>query len=208
MQTLGGAAIHSAKPRSREQKQSALLLDNKRLTELRVTFAINRLSSHMILPPIRRNHTPKDRKSGINMITKRRNLEVRGLRTCSLCHRSIPVNTSNNSLPCATSSLSTADVLAGTVIVGQARRAQFGLHPTASLPGLSKWHSSPFIPYCLFFREGLLDSWRWRTYIPSKRREKLTKPHGVISKNIYTMNYLTSRISCNVPHTCFAKSAI
>ena len=169
-------------------------LDSKRLTELWVIFAINRLSSHMILLPIRRNHTPKGRRGGINMITKGRNLEVRGLRTCSLCHRGIPVNTSNSSLPCATSSLSTADGLADTVIVGQASRAQFRLHLTASWPGLSKWHSSPFIPYCLFFREGLLDSWRWRTYIPSKRREKLNNPHGVISKNTYTMTYLTSRI--------------
>ena len=193
MQTLSGTVTHSACPVPESTKAVGSLLDSKRLTELRVIFAINRLSSHMILPPIRRNYTPTGRKSGINMITKGRNLEVRGLGTCSLCHRSILVNTSNSSLPCATSPLSTADGLVGTVIVGQARPAQFGLHLTASWPGLSKWHSSPFIPYGLFFRETLLDPWRGRTYIPSKRREKLTHPHGVISKNTYTMNYFTSR---------------
>jgi len=91
--------------------------------------------------------------------------------------------------------------------VGQARRAQFGLRLTTSWPGLSKWHSSPFIPYCLFFREGLLDSWRWKTYIPSKRREK---PVHTASYPRTPTPWTTSHLafSCNVPHTCFAKLAI
>jgi hypothetical protein len=38
---------------------SAHLLDSKRLTGLKVIFAISRLSSNMILTPIRRNHTRK-----------------------------------------------------------------------------------------------------------------------------------------------------
>jgi hypothetical protein len=41
------------------QTHSAHLLDSKQLTEARVIFAISRLSSHMILTPIRRNHTQK-----------------------------------------------------------------------------------------------------------------------------------------------------